>query len=203
MSDSTLRCFMAVDVPAEIRRELGELCAALERSFPELRVAAPEALHITLKFLGDFPEQSLPRLARQSAAKLTRVEPFQVTLGGLGAFPHQRAARVAWIGIQTGAAELARIARKLDSTAGRLGARRDGRPYQPHLTLGRLREPEPLPLERIPAPAPMSFEVRDVVLYESRLGPAGATHIPLARLPLGPTSEAADSDDFHFFAPDF
>ncbi len=202
MSDATLRCFLAVEVPTAVRDRLGSLCTELEQTHSELRVVPSENLHITLKFLGDFPEGSIPRLARQAATKLLRTPPFEVTLAGLGAFPHQRSARVIWIGIQRGASQLARIARKLDSTAGRLGAARDRRPYQPHLTLGRLREPCTVALEQLRAPDPMSFPVADVVLFESRLAPSGATHLPLARLPIGPPTDES-SDDFHPFAPDF
>ena len=198
MSEPMLRCFLAVDLPDAVRDRLAESVAMLERELPEVRFSPPENLHVTLKFLGDFPQDALPRLAHQAAARLARTPPFDVTLSGVGAFPHGRAARVLWIGVQTGAAHLARLARKLDAAAGKLGASRDRRPFRPHLTLGRLREPRPIPLDRIEAPDPMTFRVEDVVLYESRLNTSGATHVPLARLPLG-----RDPEDTTVFAPDF
>jgi len=193
-----LRCFLAIEIPPEPRHRIADAISDLERSFPDLRITPPDNLHITLKFLGDFPEAALPRLAHQAASKLAPMQDFDVTLAGLGAFPHARAASVVWIGIQHGASQLARIARKLETTAGKLGAMRDRRPYQPHLTLARLREPRAIPLDRVSAPDPITFRVEDVVLYESRLAPSGATHLPLARLPMG-----RDPEDMSTFAPDF
>jgi len=198
VTDTDLRCFLAIEIPTAARERLAASLAQLETELPELRVVRPENLHVTLKFVGDFPEAAIPRLAQQCASKLIPIPPFELSLAGLGTFPHARAATVVWIGIRAGASQLARIARKLDSAAGRLGARRDRRPYQPHLTLGRLREPRAIALGHLPVPDPIDFRVEDIVLYESRLSPSGATHLPLARLPMGRPPE-----DHTYFAPDF
>ena len=69
----------------------------------------------------------------------------------------------------------------------RCGLPAEERPFRAHLTLGRLRRPAPVPIERVAGPEPVSFPVEEVVLYESRLASSGARYIPLARLPLGMT----------------
>jgi 2'-5' RNA ligase len=97
---------------------------------------------------------------------------------------------VVWIGVREGAGELARLARRLDAAAAKVGVPRDRRPYQAHLTLGRLREPAPVPLERAAAVEIPPFRVDEVVLYESRPDGNGARYVPLARLPLA----EADAD---------
>lgn len=185
-SEGTLRAFFAVELPEAVRAELVRVSTALRDELVGRIRWVPEAnLHLTLKFLGTLPERSLPELLARAAARLAREEPFSVSLAGAGAFPNARAARVLWIGVSEGAGELARLARKLDAAGRGVGAPRERRPYRAHLTLARLREPLRVPLERVPALSACGFCVEEIVLYESRLSSSGASHSPLARLPLG------------------
>ena len=119
-------------------------------------------------------------------------------LAGYGAFPNAREARALWIGVRQGTSSLARLARKLDSAARAIGAPRERRPFEPHLTLGRLRDPLRVELERAPPAESVAWTVSEVVLYESRLSNEGARHIPLARFPLGAGGDAEHTD----FAPE-
>jgi len=193
---SGVRAFLAAELPADAR-------SCLARTIDDLRAAEgqgvrwsdPEALHLTLKFCGDVASERVDELIERCAPRVRGIEPFEVAIAGLGAFPSAREARVIWAGVASGAGMLARLARKLDSACARLGVERERRPYQPHLTLGRLREPRRVALERLAPPAGIAFRVADVVCFESRLSPRGAQHVPLARLPLG---AAGDLD----FAPD-
>ena len=199
MTSTTLRAFLALELPPEVRAEAFRAAEELRRELANaVRWVPEENLHLTLKFLGDVDSQRVPRLVSSAAAKLARVERFEGALGGLGAFPNARAARVLWLGLTRGSAQLARLARKLDSVATRAGAERDRRPFQAHLTIGRLQEPARVAIERIPGPGSLPFPVEEVVLYESRLSAAGPTYVPLARLPLG-QSEAHLNE----YAPEF
>ncbi len=202
MSDP-LRAFLAVPIPAEAGRVAGATIEQLRRETPSgVRWADEAQLHLTLKFLGDLERSELERLAHSAGAALRREARFAVELGALGAFPSARQARVVWMGVEQGRAELARLARKLDRAAARLGVPRERRPYRAHLTLGRVREPRPIAVERIAAPERVSFPVEEVVLYESRLASGGATHLPLARLPLGLADPSSDIDPDIDFAPE-
>ena len=185
MSEATLRCFLAVELEASVREELARVASPLAGELADARVTPADNLHLTLKFMGELAQSAVERLAEQAAAKLARESSFEVTLAGLGAFPNAREARVFWLGVTRGSGALARIARKLDATAARFGVAKEKRPYQAHLTLARLREPTPIPLERLAAPEPLQVAVERVTLFESRLAASGARHIPLARLPLG------------------
>ena len=91
-----------------------------------------------------------------------------------------------------------RLARKLDSAARVIGAERERRPFEPHLTLGRLRDPLRVELERAIPQEPVAWTVSEVILYESRLPADGARFVPLARSPPGAGGDA----DFAEFAPD-
>jgi 2'-5' RNA ligase len=187
---SEVRAFLAADLPAAARAELTRLIEALREAGPAgVRWADPASLHLTLKFCGDVPEERIDELIERCAPRVRGIEPFEVALAGLGAFPSARAARVIWAGVTSGAGDLARLARRLESACTRAGVERERRPYQPHLTLGRLREPRRVALERLAGPPGIAFRVEDVVCFQSRLSPRGAEHVPLARLPLGAAGE--------------
>ncbi len=198
MSDH-LRAFFAVELPADARARAAESIerlAAVARS--GVRWMAPETLHLTLKFLGEIREDDVARVRERARAKLAPEHPFDVGLAGYGAFPNAREARALWVGVREGASSLARLARKLDAAARAIGAPREHRPFEPHLTLGRLRDPLRVELERAAPPEPVAWTVSEVVLFESRLSQSGARHVPLARFPLGAASELEAAD----FAPE-
>jgi len=197
-TESTLRCFFAVELPRAVRANISEAVAALEAEVEApVRWTRDEALHLTLKFAGDVPSDGIPKLISGAASRLARLEPFEVGFAGVGAFPNARAATVLWFGVAQGTSALARTARKLEAAAARAGVPRERRPFRAHLTVGRLREPAPLAIERLAGPTADAFEVSEITLFESRLSSAGSTYIPLARLPLG-QAHALDID----FAPD-
>jgi len=198
MSDE-LRAFFAVDLPAEARARSAEAVEHLKSVARQgVRWMTLESLHLTLKFLGEIREEDVPRLVARARAKLASEEPFEVKLAGFGAFPNTREARALWLGVSDGASELARLARKLDSAARAVGAPRERRPFEPHLTLGRLRDPLRVELERAASPESVAWTVSEVVLYESRLSADGAWHVPLARFSLGAGGDA----EYTEFAPE-
>jgi 2'-5' RNA ligase len=189
MSGDPLRTFFAVDLPPSVRAEAVRRVAPVRSVVTKgVRWVAEENLHLTLRFLGNLPPEHIPKLVSFAEATLLPLPQFEATIGGLGAFPNADRARVLWLDVMRGARELARLARKLDGAAAKIGIERERRPYRAHLTVGRLRQPASVPLARIAAPSgskEISFSVEEVVLYESRLSSAGARYIPLARLPLG------------------
>jgi 2'-5' RNA ligase len=193
---SDVRAFLAADLSADARAGLARSLENLrEAEGSDVRWSEPSTLHLTLKFCGEVPQERVDELIERCAPRVRGIAPFDVEIAGLGAFPNARQARVVWAGITAGAGELARLARKLDAACARLGIERERRPYQPHLTLGRLREPRRVAIERLVPPSGIAFRVADIVCFQSRLSPRGAEHVPLARLPLG---AAGDLD----FAPD-
>lgn len=185
MSES-FRAFLAIELSREARETIARAASVLQSVAPNgARFVPPENVHLTIKFLGQLPEEVAPRLLRAVLSRLATTEPFEVEVGGLGAFPKARAARVLWVGITDGGAPLARLARRVEAAAARVGIARERRPYRGHLTLARLREPAPIPIDRLEAPPPVRFAVREVVLFRSDLSSSGARHSPVARLPLG------------------
>jgi 2'-5' RNA ligase len=198
MSDA-LRTFFAIDLPAVARARSAEAVELLKSVARHgVRWMSLDTLHLTLKFLGEIREEDVARLVGRAQAKLAPEQPFEVELAGFGAFPNAREARALWLGVSQGTSVLARLARKLDSAARAIGVPREQRPFAPHLTLGRLRDPLRVELERAARPESVVWTVSEVVLYESRLSPGGARHVPLARFPLGAGGDAEHTD----FAPE-
>ena len=197
MSDH-LRAFFAIDLPEAVRTCASLAIETLRRAVPAgVRWTPAENQHLTLKFLGEIAEDRVEALVGRASAKLAGLAPVELALGGFGAFPSAREARVLWLGLARGGGALAKLARSLDSAARVVGVERERRPFSAHLTLGRLREPARVEIERLPAPESVAWTATEVVLYESRLAPDGARHVPLAHLALGAGRDRADE-----FAPE-
>jgi 2'-5' RNA ligase len=102
----------------------------------------PEGIHLTLKFLGDTRRERLRAIEEGMRNAAESVERFQVELVGAGCFPSCRRPRVLWVGI--GASEtLLRLQQRIDAEMNRLGWAVERRPFNPHLTLGRVRRDAP------------------------------------------------------------
>ncbi|MGA8665203.1 MAG: RNA 2',3'-cyclic phosphodiesterase [Thermoplasmata archaeon] len=159
-----------------------------EREGDERR--APE--HLTLRFLGETPERSLPPLEDRLCEGVARHAGFEMVIDGVGAFPSADRPRVVWRGVGTGEGSLRRLALDVREAVVSVGFPEDPVPFAPHVTLFRVRSPadreRALSLLKgsLPAPPPSSVRVREVHLVESRLTPAGAIHRVRTRFPLGP-----------------
>jgi 2'-5' RNA ligase len=136
-----MRLFTAIDLPAEMLEKLGEFLARL-RPFAKLQWSPVENLHITTKFIGEWPE---PRLDEMKAA-LRAVKspgPVRISVHGVGWFPNVKRPRVFWAGVDAGD-PLAVLAHATEQAVATLGVPVETRAYSPHLTLARVRDAAPL-----------------------------------------------------------
>src|SRR5712671_6017734 len=131
-----MRVFIAVELPAEIQRALGDVQRKLRALTDTARWVAPESIHITLKFIGEVPEKR----AEDIDAALTGLtwKPFTITVRGVGFFPGNRSPRVFWAGME--APTMQDLAVELDSRMERLGFDKEKRAFRPHITLARARD---------------------------------------------------------------
>jgi len=179
-----MRLFVGLDLPGGV---VGNLEALLGTLRPTARInwSPPANLHITTKFIGEWPE---PRLAEVKAA-LAAVSgpPIPVRIHGVGFFPNPHAPRVFWCGIE--APGLAHLAAASDQATAALGVPAETRPFSPHLTLARIKERlniQPLREEiaALPSLEFGRFEARSYFLYQSALRPSGSVYTKLAEFPL-------------------
>lgn len=138
------RVFIAIELPGSIREQLMRHIDRLRTSVPEARASwsRAENLHLTLKFLGDVPVTNVEALSKAAQKAALPVAPFDLVVGGCGAFPPKGQPRVLWIGLEDPSAILAGLHRALDRECARIGFAREARPFHPHLTIARLRNPQ-------------------------------------------------------------
>ena len=194
----TIRTFVAVELPAEIRKRLADTQAQL-RGFmggaeKAVRWSRADGVHLTLQFLGDVPSDSIPSILGAVRAGCVGTSPIQLVLGGVGAFPTIQKPRVLWLGLAGDTGRLQTLQTSIAKQLGALGYQPD-KPFKPHITLGRVREhvtrdelaaiSQALQQVGSQPVAPTSFTAREVSLMKSDLQPAGAVYTALGVVELG------------------
>lgn len=132
-----MRLFTAIDLPGEMRDELGSFLKRL-RPLAKLRWSEAENLHITSKFIGEWPEARLDEM-KTALRSVPRGGPIHVAVRGVGWFPDARRPRVFWAGIEAGD-PLVELASATDRATSALGVPREEKAFSPHLTLARIKE---------------------------------------------------------------
>ncbi|HUS05782.1 MAG TPA: RNA 2',3'-cyclic phosphodiesterase [Bryobacteraceae bacterium] len=181
-----MRLFTGIALPAEIIENLSRLLDHL-RPAAHLSWSAPYNLHVTTKFIGDWPDERLGELV-DLLRTLPAGQPIDIRLHGLGWFPNPHLPRVLWAGIQAGDG-LPRLASATDAALATLGIAAEIRPFSPHLTLARIKDAAPLAKLRqtIAELASVdfgSFTASHFLLYRSTPGPAGSIYTQLAEFAL-------------------
>lgn len=181
-----MRLFVGLDLPYEVRRNL-ELLLQLLRPKADLQWSPPSNLHVTTKFIGEWPDEEL-EILKEALAEVPVPGEFAVDIQGLGWFPNAEHPRVFWAGVRAGE-PLDRLARATEDACARLGIERENRPYSPHLTLARIRRPVDLePLRKTLASLASDhfgrFTATQFHLYESKLRPGGSIYTKLASFAL-------------------
>jgi len=183
-----MRLFTALDLPPDLIGRLEDLINRL-RPLAPVNWSPPSNLHITLKFIGEWPEARLEEL-KSALARIRMPGPMAVHVHNLGFFPNPRSPRVFWCGIE--APGLAELSGELDAVCGALGIARETRPFSPHLTLARIKDRPKLDgLHSAIAGQPSTdfgrFQANSFFLYRSELRRTGSVYTKLAEFP--PPSE--------------
>ena len=188
-----MRVFVAVDVGDAVRREAARVVSALQmkleaaRTPPKVVWVKPAALHVTIRFLGDVEPEDLERILPLLAPPVA-IAPFDVQWRGIGTFPNNRHPRALWLGVISGAAQLAEIEAEISTRLTGAAVALDDRALLPHLTLGRVK----MAGAGIDWPKILqAAEVRNAVsridrvtLYRSRLSQDGPNYTELVSAPL-------------------
>ena len=128
---------MAVNLPAEERRAVRDAAEPLRAAGSPVRWAAEPDLHITLRFLGEVDEALAAPIGAAVAAAVRGAKPFDLGLGGFGAFPDWAGPRVLWVGVERHPA-LELLAHDVEGALRPFGFEPELRPFRPHLTIGRV-----------------------------------------------------------------
>jgi 2'-5' RNA ligase len=134
-----VRLFLAINLEPNALRSIVEATSALRAVAPTLSWVDESRLHLTLKFLGEQPEDVIPALRSNMDAVAQRHRSFAMGVGGVGAFPNFRRARVVWMGIDRDP-RLELLHHDIEVACETQGFEIDGRAFRPHLTLARVKD---------------------------------------------------------------
>lgn len=190
----TIRAFIAISLPEPIRQTLSNVQQQL-RGRPggtAGRWVHTESIHLTLKFLGDVEESSLPAISARMRRACANVSPFDIAIEGTGCYPNTRRPRVVWAGVRKPHEALSNLQARVDAQMETLGHAPERRSYSPHLTLARVsadaRSHDAAALGRSVADDPTGvigiLQVEDITLFRSELRPQGAIYTPMVRIAL-------------------
>lgn len=189
-----MRCFVAIQLVAGLRAALGAALGPQREDSSGVRWTNADQYHLTLKFLGDVGPEELISICDIVRGAAEQIQPFTLTLDEFGAFPSVRRPRVLWCGVHDETAGCARWVAYAEPRFEELGFEFEERPFHAHITVARstsdggARRLAQL-LGQISAPAPEAMQVEQLVLFESRLEPAGAVHKPLFTVALSGKSD--------------
>lgn len=182
------RLFVAVPFPGGLWERFAEVRAAFAGQALALKWVPAENLHLTLKFLGDLPDDRLSAAREAMRRAASGAAPFDVEWLGLGAFPSARRPDVVWAGMGAGRTSLEGLAARVETAFVEAGFAPEVRSFHAHLTLARIKR------DRRPA-RPLEFAawetatfgadpVREVVLMRSDLKPTGPVYHAVDVVPL-------------------
>ena len=135
-----IRSFIAIELPDEVRLELGQLEAQLKSGKqPWVKWVNPDSIHLTLKFLGNIANDRTGEITRAIEAAAQGIPPFHLDVKDLGVFPNLKRVQIVWVGISGEVDKLGELQQGIESNLACLGFAPESRPFTPHLTLARLR----------------------------------------------------------------
>jgi RNA 2',3'-cyclic 3'-phosphodiesterase len=194
-----VRIFVALDIDDAIRQRIQRFMEGVGGFAPEARWVRPESLHVTFKFVGEKPIEIIEEIKRVLSS--IRAETVKMTFRGYGFFPTAKAARVFWLGIDSGP-QPAALAKPIDEATFTLGIPKEEHVFSPHLTLARggrsggprwRKEDAPNQnfkklqekMAALPTPDFGTMTAREFFLYQSQLSAGGSRYTKLTSYPLG------------------
>lgn len=160
-----IRVFVGVPLPVETRLALSDRLAGFD--VPG-KIAPPENWHLTLRFLGRIDQVTLERFL-SGLSDVGGQPAFPIALGSFGAFPNAKRATVVWLGVRKGEEALARLNQMTEESAVAAGLSPEERPFDPHLTLARVRPPADV-RELLDEEVRLGWTCDRIVVFRSHLG---------------------------------
>jgi 2'-5' RNA ligase len=179
-----MRLFTGIDLPEHVATNLSGLLERL-RPTAHLKWTPIYNLHLTTKFIGEWPEERLAEVI-DCLSPLSRRPPVAIGIEGIGWFPNPHNPRILWAGVKAGP-EFAKLAADTDEALSALGVERETKAFSPHLTLARIKDAVPLaPVRQAIAQLPTvdfgAFAATRFHLYVSKAGPSGSIYTQLAEI---------------------
>jgi RNA 2',3'-cyclic 3'-phosphodiesterase len=189
-SDKNIRAFLAIDPPEDILQAMSSLQEKLKREIGgRISWTKSQGQHLTLKFFGDISTDDVKNICSVAEKRIVSVQSLNLKIEKLGVFPDARRPRVIWCGISGDVEKLSSLQKQLDSDFAGIGFPREDRPFQAHLTLGRIKDSHGLTgiseaLTKYSAFTAGEFSCTELILFQSKLSPQGAVYTKLAEFVL-------------------
>jgi 2'-5' RNA ligase len=176
------RLFVAIDLPGKLQTQLSTFSHTVGCGRP----VPAEQLHLTLRFIGEVDEPTALCI-RQCLASIS-CPPFSITLADVGFFPPRGAPRLLFLGI-TANRHLHELQSLVEQGVVSCGLPAEKRPFSPHITLTRFRQPPRAAelhrfTEEFSRFSSLPMTISYFSLYQSILNPSGAEHRLQATFPL-------------------
>ncbi|MGC9976861.1 MAG: RNA 2',3'-cyclic phosphodiesterase [Syntrophales bacterium] len=185
----SIRSFLAIDPPQEIFNEIIKIQERLRKTLQgDIRWLRPEGIHLTLKFFGYIHDSDVANISNVVKNSVANMKALLLNMRSLGAFPTVTRPRVLWLGIDGDTDAVINLQMRIDATLENCGFKKEDRPFKPHLTLARVKEPKGLiglaeALKKNEDYDAGSFYVRGLTLFKSDLKPTGAVYTKLSYFP--------------------
>jgi 2'-5' RNA ligase len=207
-----MRAFIAIEIPPDVRDAIAAAQQQMSSAKVRITWVKPDSIHLTVKFLGDIPDEGVDDIKAALDNVASRFNAFSFTVTGAGAFPSPAAPRVLWLGCESkpvgkvfvpvveGApstakaqvetrTQLEELIAAVDTEMERHGFAPDFHDFKAHITLGRIKFPKPdaaltAALDSLKTKSFGTVQVEAIHLMKSDLNPDGAVHTRISSHPL-------------------
>lgn len=181
-----MRCFLAIELPVEIRDQLAALQERLGDQARGVRWTRVDQIHLTVKFLGEVPDRDIANICETASSIADRFEPFELEVAQAGCFPPRGPARIVWAGMPNPPTALIDCQRACEDEYAKLGFKAENRPFHPHLTIGRVKDPRASRDIRPAVENEQQFQAglflaEELVVFQSVLARSGPTYTVISR----------------------
>ena len=185
------RTFIALELNEALQRFLGGIISQISQELPDLRWVDPTGIHLTLAFLGELSDDELAEAVDATEEAAQKAIPFEYRLKGLGIFGSTHQPRVIWMGVEDlpsgkiQGSPLQQLHRVLTRKLELRGFEIEKRPFSPHLTLARIKQPlspdeqqrlQRLLHSRLAGSSSAVYQVNNLCVMKSELSRAGAKY---------------------------
>lgn len=184
------RVFCAIEIPEPVRQTVLQHIASLKEAVPDAKASwsRDANLHLTLKFLGEIPQTSVADISTAASQAVAGLASFSIRLEQTGVFPSQGQPRVLWIGINDSSGKLIDVHARLEDESASAGFVKDSRPFHPHLTVARLRQPRHARTLAVTHRElkfePAEIAVAELLVIRSELSSEGSKYTVVSKHPL-------------------
>lgn len=185
MNQETVRCFFAIVPPSGARTEITSLIQILQRQIDPILVrwTPEENLHVTLRFIGEFPKLALTHLIKQTEVAISTIHTLDLTVNAITLFPDRHYPKTLALTFLDDS-RLKQLALMIEDCVTDCGVKPETRQFRPHLSLASFREPNHVSIDDNFPPFQLKFLCNEIVILKSITLPAGARYQLMHRFSL-------------------